>query len=115
MDSFKTTYYLPTTLVLYNTIDSDVGLDYLTTATIAVGDMIMSLVTLNEKLKAWCAPWWPFRIFEVFIERRIKSFWIKQTVNCCRQCSIEGDVQVPPLLLGWYLFKSKFLTYEIFF
>ena len=43
-------YYLPTTLVLYNTIDSDVGLAYLTTATvtIAVGDMNMSLVTFTK-------------------------------------------------------------------
>ena len=43
-------YYLPMTLVLYNTIDSDVGLAYLTTATvtIAVGDMNMSLVTFTK-------------------------------------------------------------------
>ena len=39
--------FSPTYLVLYNTIDSDVGLAYLTTAmvTITVGDMILSLVT----------------------------------------------------------------------
>ena len=44
----KTTDYLPTTLVLYNTIDSDVGLAYLTTATAAMGDMIMSLVPFTK-------------------------------------------------------------------
>ena len=39
-------YYLPTSLVLYNTIDSDMALAYLPTAMIMIAtvDMIMSLV-----------------------------------------------------------------------
>ena len=46
----KTTYCLPTSLVLYNTIESDVALAYLPTATvtIVVEDMIMSLVIGHE-------------------------------------------------------------------
>ena len=46
----KITYCLPTSLVLYNTIESDVALAYLTTATvtIVVVDMIMSLVIGHE-------------------------------------------------------------------
>ena len=43
-------YHLLTALILYNTIDSDVTLAYLPTATvtIAVVDMIMSLVTFTK-------------------------------------------------------------------
>ena len=46
-------YYLPMYLVLYNTLDSNVALAYLPTATvlIAVVDMIMSLVLDHENKK----------------------------------------------------------------
>ena len=48
--TIKNNGFSPTYLVLYNTIDSDVGLAYLTTAmvTITVGDMILSLVTFTK-------------------------------------------------------------------
>ena len=48
--TIKNNGFSPTYLVLYNTIDSDVGLAYLTTAmvTIAVVDRIMSLVTFTK-------------------------------------------------------------------
>ena len=43
-------HYLPTSLVLYKTIDSNVALAYLptTTVTSAVVDMIKSLVTFTK-------------------------------------------------------------------
>ena len=44
-------YYLPTYLILYNTLDSDVALAYLPTVTIVVVDMIMSLVLDHENKK----------------------------------------------------------------
>ena len=44
----KTMYCLPTSLVLYNTIESDVALAYLPTVTIVVVDMIMFLVIGHE-------------------------------------------------------------------
>ena len=60
----KATYYLPTILVLYNTLDPDVALAYLPTATvmIAVVDMIISLVLdlewysifILSNQKCWC-------------------------------------------------------------
>ena len=45
-----TTYCLPTSLVLYTTIDSDVALTYLPTVmvTSTMVDMIMSLVTFTK-------------------------------------------------------------------
>ena len=48
----KTTDYLSTYLVLYNTLDSDVALAYLPTATvtIAVVEIIMSLVLDHENI-----------------------------------------------------------------
>ena len=54
----KATYYLHTYLVLYNTLDSDVALAYLPTATvtIAVVDMIMSLVLDHENKKLILRP-----------------------------------------------------------
>ena len=46
-------YYPPTSLVLYNSLDSDLALAYLPTATvmISVVDMIMSLVLDHENKK----------------------------------------------------------------
>ena len=49
----KATYYLPTILVLYNTLDPDVALAYLPTATVTISvvGMIMSLVLDHEYKK----------------------------------------------------------------
>ena len=49
-DNFPPTYCLPTSLVLYTTIDSDVALAYLPTVmvTSTMVDMIMSLVTFTK-------------------------------------------------------------------